>query len=313
MAKPLVVITGPTAAGKTGLSVKLAKKINGEIISADSMQVYTGMDIGTAKITKEEMCGIPHHMIDILDPAEEFNVALFKKYAGSYIDEITARGHIPIIVGGTGFYIRSVLYDTEFTSCDTDYELRQKLFDYAKENGNDALFAKLLEIDPVSAETIHANNVKRVVRAIEYHTLTGERISEHNARERMKSSPYDFAYFVINMDRKVLYERIDRRVDTMIDDGLVDEVKELTKKGLTKDMVSMKGLGYKEIIEYFEGALTLDESINLIKKETRHFAKRQLTWFRREKDVIWLDKSKKDDDILIDEILQVLKNKGIME
>lgn len=313
MAKPLVVITGPTAAGKTGLSVKLAKKINGEIISADSMQVYTGMDIGTAKITKEEMCGIPHHMIDILDPAEEFNVALFKKYAGSYIDEITARGHIPIIVGGTGFYIRPVLYDTEFTSCDTDYELRQKLFDYAKENGNDALFAKLLEIDPVSAETIHANNVKRVVRAIEYHTLTGERISEHNARERMKSSPYDFAYFVINMDRKELYERIDRRVDTMIDDGLVDEVKELTKKGLTKDMVSMKGLGYKEIIEYFEGALTLDESINLIKKETRHFAKRQLTWFRSEKDVIWLDKSKKDDDILIDEILQVLKYKGIME
>ncbi len=313
MAKPLVIITGPTAAGKTGLSVKLAKKINGEIISADSMQVYTGMDIGTAKITKKEMCGIPHHMIDIIEPAEEFNVALFKKYAASYIDEITSRGHIPIIVGGTGFYIRSVLYDTEFTSCDTDYELRQKLFDYAKKNGNDALFAKLLEIDPVSAETIHANNVKRVVRAIEYHTLTGERISEHNARERMKSSPYDFAYFVINMDRKELYERIDRRVDTMINDGLVDEVKELTKKGLSKNMVSMKGLGYKEIIEYFEGALTLDESINLIKKETRHFAKRQLTWFRREKDVIWLDKSKKDDDILIDEILQVLKNKGIME
>ncbi len=198
-------------------------------------------------------------------------------------------------------------------SLHTDYELRQKLFDYAKKNGNDALFAKLLEIDPVSAETIHANNVKRVVRAIEYHTLTGERISEHNARERMKSSPYDFAYFVINMDRKELYERIDRRVDTMINDGLVDEVKELTKKGLSKNMVSMKGLGYKEIIEYFEGALTLDESINLIKKETRHFAKRQLTWFRREKDVIWLDKSKKDDDILIDEILQVLKNKGIME
>ena len=302
MAKPLVIITGPTAAGKTGLSVKLAKKINGEIISADSMQVYTGMDIGTAKITKKEMCGIPHHMIDIIEPAEEFNVALFKKYAASYIDEITSRGHIPIIVGGTGFYIRSVLY-----------ELRQKLFDYAKKNGNDALFAKLLEIDPVSAETIHANNVKRVVRAIEYHTLTGERISEHNARERMKSSPYDFAYFVINMDRKELYERIDRRVDTMINDGLVDEVKELTKKGLSKNMVSMKGLGYKEIIEYFEGALTLDESINLIKKETRHFAKRQLTWFRREKDVIWLDKSKKDDDILIDEILQVLKNKGIME
>ncbi|MGI5968309.1 MAG: tRNA (adenosine(37)-N6)-dimethylallyltransferase MiaA [Lachnospiraceae bacterium] len=313
MAKPLVIITGPTAAGKTGLSVKLAKKINGEIISADSMQVYTGMDIGTAKISKEEMCGIPHHMIDIMEPAEEFNVALFKKHAVSYINEITARGHIPIIVGGTGFYIRSVLYDTEFTSCDTDYELRQKLFDYAKENGNDALHAKLLEVDPVSAEAIHANNVKRVVRAIEYHTLTGECISEHNTRESMKSSPYNFAYFVINMDRKELYDRIDRRVDIMINNGLVDEVKELTKKGLTKDMVSMKGLGYKEIIEYFEGALTLDESIELIKKETRHFAKRQLTWFRREKDVIWLDKSSKDEDALTDEIIQTLKRKGIME
>ena len=252
-------------------------------------------------------------MIDIMEPAEEFNVALFKKYAVSYINEITARGHIPIIVGGTGFYIRSVIYDTEFTSCDTDYELRQKLFDYAKENGNDALHAKLLEVDPVSAEAIHANNVKRVVRAIEYHTLTGECISEHNTRESMKSSPYNFAYFVINMARKELYDRIDRRVDIMINDGLVDEVKELTKKGLTKDMVSMKGLGYKEIIEYFEGALTLDESIELIKKETRHFAKRQLTWFRREKDVIWLDKSSKDEDALTDEIIQTLKRKGIME
>ncbi len=313
MAKPLVIITGPTAAGKTGLSIKLAKKINGEIISADSMQVYTGMDIGTAKIKKEEMCGIPHHMIDIIDPEKDFNVALFKQYAVSYIDEITARGHIPIIVGGTGFYIRSVLYDTEFTSCDTDYELRQRLFDYAAANGNDALHARLSEIDPASAKAIHANNVKRVVRAIEYHTLTGECISEHNTRESMKASPYNFAYFVINMDRKELYSRIDRRVDIMIENGLVNEVRGLTANGLTKDMVSMKGLGYKEIIDYLEGSLTLDEAVELIKKQTRHFAKRQLTWFRREQDVIWLDKSAENEDALTDDIIQTLKRKGIME
>ncbi len=311
MKKPLVIITGPTAAGKTSLSIKLAKEIGGEIISADSMQVYKGMDIGTAKIKKEEMCGIPHHMIDIMEPVCDFNVALFKEYAASYIDDIIGRGHVPVMVGGTGFYIRSVLYDTEFTTCDTDYALRQELFDYAEKNGNDALHQKLFDIDPASAKIIHANNVKRVVRAIEYHTLTGERISEHNMREGMKDSPYNFAYFVINMDRNVLYSRINRRVDTMIESGLVEEVKELVANNVTSDMVSMKALGYKEIIEYLDGHMSLDESIELIKRQTRHFAKRQLTWFRREKDVIWLDASKDNEDILLDNIIHTLIRKGI--
>lgn len=311
MKKPLIILTGPTASGKTDLSVRLAKRVNGEIISADSMQVYKRMDIGTAKISKAEMCGIPHHLIDIAEPWEEFNVALFKKYADECIDDILSRGHIPVIAGGTGFYINAVLYDTKFTEHQTDYKLRKSLYDYAEANGNNALHEKLREIDPEYASEIHPNNVKRIIRAIEYRTITGEKFSEHNRREREKESPYNYAYFVLNMDRNRLYTRIDSRVDKMIADGLYDEVKELIRLGCNKDMVSMKGLGYKELISYHMGSVSFDEAVNTIKQETRHFAKRQLTWFKREDNIIWLDKDKKTDDELLGYIICILKEKGI--
>lgn len=311
--KSLVILTGPTASGKTSLSIKLAKRINGEIISADSMQVYKGMNIGTAKISPDEMDGVCHHLIDIIEPLDEFNAAEFKRLAGDCIDEISSRGHIPIIAGGTGFYINAVLYDTSFTEHKTDNELRRSLFDYADRFGNEALYAKLCEIDPEYAVTVHKNNVKRIVRALEYYTLTGEKFSEHNNRERMKESPYNYAYFVLNMDRNRLYKRIDERVDKMIADGLFDEVKELMALGCTKDMVSMKGLGYKEIIDYYTGEASYDEAIETIKRETRHFAKRQLTWFKREPDIIWLDKDTGTDDELLEYIMSIIKEKGISD
>ncbi len=311
MNKPLIILTGPTASGKTELSIQLAKRIDGEIISADSMQVYKKMDIGTAKITKDEMRGVPHHLIDIIEPWEEFNVAVFKKYADNCIDDILSRGHIPIIAGGTGFYINAVLYDTKFTEHPSDSELRKSLFDYAKTNGNDALYEKLMETDPDYALEIHPNNIKRAVRAIEYYTITGEKFSEHNNRERKKASPYNYAYFVLNMDRERLYKRIEERVDKMISQGLYDEVKELISLGCNKDMTSMKGLGYKELIDCYLGKVSFEEAVNTIKQSTRHFAKRQLTWFKRENNIIWLDKDKKTDDELLRYIICIIKEKGI--
>ena len=312
MKKPLIIITGPTASGKSNISVSLAKKINGEIISADSMQVYKHMDIGTAKITKEEMQGVTHHLIDVLDPRDDFNVSLFKEYANNAIEDILSRNRIPIIAGGTGFYIQSVLYDTQFTEHETDTHLRNDLFNYAEKYGNEALHDKLKALDPVYAENVHINNVKRVVRAIEYCTLTGQSFSEHNETEHNRTSPYNYAYFVLDMDRELLYDRINIRVDRMFDDGLLDEVRELKKLGLNKDMVSMKGLGYKEVLDYLDGIYTLDEAINIIKRETRHFAKRQLTWFRRENDTIWLKKTAENDDLLLESMIQTINEKGII-
>ena len=287
--KPLVIIAGPTASGKSGLSVLLAEKINGEIISADSMQVYRHMDIGSAKITAREMKGIPHHLIDILEPFEDFNVALFQKLAKQAMDEIYSRGRIPILVGGTGFYIQSVLYDIDFTEEETDFTYRKSLEELADTRGFEALFERLKAVDPASAAELHPNNVKRVIRALEYYHLTGQKISEHNKEQRKKSSPYDAFYFVLNMDRKKLYERIDQRVDLMIQNGLVEEVKHLKEMGLSHKNVSMQGLGYKEILAFLDGDFSLEEAIYTIKRDTRHFAKRQLTWFRREPDAIWLD------------------------
>lgn len=311
MKKPLIILTGPTASGKTALSLRLAALVGGEIISADSMQVYKGMDIGTAKISEEEMRGIKHHLIDIVEPWEEFNVMLFKKYADDCINDILSRGKIPIIAGGTGFYIQAVLYDTSFTEQRTDYVLRENLFNYARDRGNAALHAKLSAIDPEYAADIHPNNVKRVVRAIEYYTVTGEKFSVHNNRERKKESPYNYAYFVLNMDRNRLYKRIDMRVDRMIEDGLCNEVKKLMELGCNKDMVSMKGLGYKELIDYYMGNISYEEAVSAIKKETRHFAKRQLTWFKRENNIIWLDKDRETDDELLNHIICILNEKGI--
>lgn len=287
--KPLIILTGPTAVGKTALSIRLAKAIGGEIISADSMQVYRGMDIGSAKITKEEMMGVPHHLIDVLEPSEEFNVTVFQTMAKAAVEEIYSRGHIPIVAGGTGFYIQALLNDIDFTETGEDPSIRRELERIAKEKGAEYLHGLLLTVDPESAKQIHANNVKRVIRAIEFYRQTGERISEHNKREREKKSPYDFLYFVVNTDRDLLYRRIDKRVDDMVEQGLVDEVKKLKDSGCTKDMVSMQGLGYKEILDYLQGEYSLEEALYLLKRDTRHFAKRQITWFKREKDVRWLN------------------------
>lgn len=291
MKKPLIILTGPTAVGKTDLSISLAKAVSGEIISADSMQVYKKMNIGTAKITPEEMEDVPHHLIDVLDPAEDFNVFLFKELALKAMDEIYERGHIPILTGGTGFYIQSVIYDIDFSEETGDKEYRNHLQSLADTKGSEYLYEMLKEVDPEAAIEIHSNNIKRVIRALEYHHFTGEKISTHNREQRAKESPYNFAYFVLNDLRDNVYDRINQRVDIMVKNGLVEEVKSLMAEGYTRNLVSMQGLGYKEIIDALNKDITIEEAIYRIKLETRHFAKRQLTWFRREKDVIFLNKN----------------------
>ena len=294
--RPLVILTGPTAVGKSALAVALAKQIGGEIISAASMQVYRHMDIGSAKITREEMAGVPHYLIDVLDPTEEFNVVVFQKMAKEAMAQIYERGHIPILAGGTGFYIQAVLYDIDFTENDEDTALRRALEEEACRKGPAVLYERLQEVDPVSCEKIHRNNVKRVIRAIEFYEKTGRPISEHNQEQRERVSFYNDAYFVLEDDRERIYQRIEARVDLMLSQGLVEEVSALRKMGCTRDMVSMQGLGYKEILAYLEGELSLEEAVYRIKRDTRHFAKRQLTWFRREKEVIWVDKEKFDQN-----------------
>ena len=302
--KKIVVLTGPTAVGKTKLSIELAKKIGGEIISADSCQVYKHMDIGSAKIRPEEMEGIPHFLVDELEPSEEFNVVVFQQKTKQYMKEIYERGHIPILVGGTGFYIQAVLYDIHFSQDDDNHQIRKELESMASEKGPEYMHEELRKIDPASADAIHANNVKRVIRALEYYKLTGQRISEHNEEQRNNESPYDFSYFVLNDHRELLYKRIDKRVDEMITEGLVDEVKHLKELGYDRSYVSMQALGYKEIFGYLEGEISLDEAIYIIKRDTRHFAKRQITWFKREKEVLWVNKP--DFDYNNDKILDYM-------
>ena len=313
--KPLVILTGPTAVGKTALSIKLASEIGGEIISADSMQVYRQMDIGSAKIKPEEMGGIPHHLIDILEPEEEFNVCLFEKLALEAMEQIYERGHIPVVVGGTGFYIQALLYQIDFTEEETDTAYRDKLWQLGEEKGNHYLHELLRKVDPKSAEEIHENNRKRVIRALEFYENCGKPISTHNKEQRQKTSAYNSCYFVLTDDRKKLYERIESRVDQMLSKGLVGEVRTLKERGCNASMVSMQGLGYKEILEYLDGRCSLLEAVEKIKKETRHFAKRQLTWFRREKDVIWLDKQAfaYDEDAVLSCILENLRKKEIIK
>ncbi|MCB5575688.1 tRNA (adenosine(37)-N6)-dimethylallyltransferase MiaA [[Ruminococcus] gnavus] len=306
--KPLIILTGPTAVGKTKASIGLAKAVDGEIISADSMQVYRHMDIGSAKIKPEEMEGIPHHLIDVLEPDDEFHVVKFQQFAKKAMREIWERGHIPIVTGGTGFYIQALLYDIDFDENEKEDACRKELEAYAKEHGAEALHEKLAFVDPASAEMIHPNNIKRVIRALEFYEQTGKRISEHNETQRQRESPYAFAYFVLTDDRAHLYERINRRVDQMIEEGLVNEVQALKDKGYTKQLVSMQGLGYKEILDYLDGNCTLEEAIYTIKRDTRHFAKRQLTWFKRERDVIWINKQSfgYDAEQILDEMLSKL-------
>ena len=311
--KSIVILTGPTAVGKTELSINLAKRINGEIISCDSIAVYKGMDIGSAKIEKSEMQGVSHFLIDELNPDEEFNVYTFKQFATKYIDEIISRGHIPILAGGTGFYIQSVLYDIDFSESDDDGSIRKELEDLYKEKGEDYLYDMLKKVDPEYAEIVHKNNVKRVIRAIEFFKQTNTKLSEHNSNEMQKSSPYNFVYFVLNDDRKNLYDRINKRVDIMVDKGLFAEVNSLREKGYGRNLVSMQGIGYKEVYMYLDGEISKEEAVELIKKNTRHFAKRQLTWFRREKEVIMINKNEfdYDEDKILEYMIKELKNNNV--
>ncbi len=305
----LIVLTGPTAVGKTELSIKLANKINGEIISADSIQVYKNLDIGSDKITIEEMQNVKHYLVDVLNPTEDFNIYIFKEMAKKAIKEIQAKGKIPIIVGGTGFYIQSVIYDTSFSKEDNSI-IREELEQIARIKGNEFLHNELKKIDKVSAEKIHPNNVKRIIRAIEYYKLNNRPISQHNEEESIKEAVFNTKYFVLNDKRELLYDRIDRRVDKMIELGLVNEVKSLMDSGLDSTYNSMQGIGYKEIIEYLDGKCTLDDAINNIKKNTRHFAKRQLTWFRREQNVNWIEKYQYDydDERILSKMIEVIEN-----
>lgn len=314
MKKPIVVLTGPTAVGKTELSIQLAKVIGGEIISADSMQVYKHMDVGSAKITPEEMDGVRHYLVDELEPFDEFHVVKFQEYAKKYLNEIYAHGKIPIIAGGTGFYIQALLNDIDFTEQESDSAYRKELEALAEEHGNQYLHDRLKEVDPESAEAIHPNNRKRVIRALEFYQETGRKISEHNAKEQMRTSPYNFAYFVLNDERRHLYKRIDARVDKMIEDGLEAEVRRLKEMGCTKDMVAMQGIGYKEMLSYLDGSYSLEEAVYIIKRETRHFAKRQITWFKRERDVIWLNKNEFDykNEAILAYMIKILKEKAII-
>lgn len=312
--KPMVILTGPTAVGKTALSIRLAKEINGAVISADSMQVYRHMDIGSAKIRPEEMQGVKHYLIDILEPEEEFHVVRFVEEAKAALEEIYRNGQIPIIAGGTGFYIQALLYDINFDGQDCDADYRRELEQIAEEKGAEYLHQMLEEVDAESAKAIHANNTKRVIRALEFYHVSGKKISEHNETEHQKESPYNFAYFVLTDERERLYKRIEARVDAMMEEGLLDEVRLLKERGATKEMVSMQGLGYKEILAYLDGEISLERAVYLIKRDSRHFAKRQLTWFRRERDVIWFDKEQYayQEDAILADMLTILKEKTIL-
>lgn len=303
MKQKMIILTGPTAVGKTELSIALAHRLGGSIISADSMQIYKYMDIGTAKIKSEEMGGISHYLVDELLPSEEFHVVRFQQMAKQALEEIYAQNRIPIVVGGTGFYIQALLYDIDFAGTGEESSIRKNLERIAKEEGAEVLHARLQEVDPESAKIIHPNNVKRTIRALEFYEETKTPISAHNEEQRQKESPYDFRYFVLTHDRGILYERIEQRVDQMLQEGLVEEVRHLKDMGYTRDMVSMQGLGYKEILSYLDGEISLDQAVSILKRDTRHFAKRQLTWFRRERDVIWLDKREyPTTDVLLSKI-----------
>lgn len=315
MRRPLVVLTGPTAVGKTSLSIGLAKALDAEIISADSMQVYKYMDIGSAKIRPWEMQGVPHHLVDVLDPREEFHVVRFQQMAKEAMEQIYSRGKIPLLVGGTGFYIQAVTRDIDFSQEGEDSPFRRELEALAREKGAEYLHSRLALVDEESARKIHPNNVKRVIRALEFYEENHYPISLHNQQEQEKESPYNLAYFVLNAPRDLLYRRIDQRVDQMVEEGLLDEVRHLKDMGCDRSLVSMQGLGYKEILAYLDQEISFEEAIRILKRDTRHFAKRQITWFKREKDVIWMDKEKYDydEDRILADMLKICEEKRILE
>ncbi|MBR2563997.1 MAG: tRNA (adenosine(37)-N6)-dimethylallyltransferase MiaA [Paenibacillus sp.] len=288
-AKPqLLVLVGPTAVGKTRLSIELAQAFNCEVISGDSMQVYRQMDIGTAKISPEEMKGVPHHLIDIHEPEYPYSVAEFQESCTHLIPEIHNRGRLPFIVGGTGLYVESVCYGFQFSDSGSDEAFREEQFQYAEQHGAQALHNRLREIDPVSADRLHPNDQRRIVRALEIFHLTGEKWSEQLAVQK-KESPYDLLIVGLTMDRQKLYARVEERIDLMIEQGLVDEVKALLERGVSRGHISMQGLGYKEIAAYLQGEVSWEAAVEWLKRDTRRFAKRQLSWFRHMKDIQWLD------------------------
>lgn len=313
MKKPLIILTGPTAVGKTAVSIQLAKAVRGEIISADSMQIYQHMNVGTAKITPEEMEGVPHHLVDELLPDTPFHVYEFQRMAKTCARHIYERGNIPIVAGGTGFYIQALLYDVDFCEEKTNHAFRHELEHIAAEQGAGYLHRMLSEVDADSARAIHPHNVKRVIRALEYFHGTGSPISAHNREQRVKEAAFDFLYIVLTMNRQKLYERINERVDQMVRRGLFEEAAMLVEKGYTKDMVSMQAIGYRELFDYFEGKITKEEAVEQIKKDTRHFAKRQLTWFRRERDVTFLDRDEFENDAdIVREIVRLAERKQLI-
>lgn len=301
----IFILAGPTAVGKTGISIKLAKSLNSEIISADSMQIYKKMDIGSAKVSEEEMEGIPHHMIDIVDPSEEFSVAMFKRYAEREIENINAKNKLPMIVGGTGFYINSLIYNYNFAETNRDEKYREELSNLAQEKGNEYVHNLLKDIDIESYNKLYPNDLKRVIRALEVYKVTGKSITEFAKEEDVYNIPYRVHYYVLNMNREKLYERINQRVDIMFEKGLLNEVIRLRKEGYNSDMQSMKGIGYKEILAYLDGDITIEKSIEMIKQFSRNYAKRQLTWFRKDPRVNWVDKDKFSSE---DEIVEYIIN-----
>lgn len=303
MKKKLLILAGPTAVGKTKISIELAKALNGEIISADSMQIYKSMDIGSAKVTKEEMDGVVHHLIDVVEPDEEFSVSEFNSRAVEAIDDIIGRGKLPIIAGGTGLYINSLIFNYNFAETNRDEEYREYLNKLAEDEGKEYIHNMLKDIDPVSYEKLYPNDLKRVIRALEVYKVSGKTIGEINAEIDVYDIPYDINYYVLTMDREKLYERINMRVDIMLQEALVDEVISLKNRGFTKDMQSMKGIGYKEILAYLEDEIDIDEAIYQIKKGSRNYAKRQLTWFRKDKRVKWVDKDNFKDDLEVAEYI----------
>lgn len=306
MKQKLLVLGGPTAVGKTELSIRLAEKLNGEIISADSMQIYKYMDIGSAKVTKEEMRGIEHHLIDVIEPDVPFSVADFKEYGDEALKEIIRKGKFPIIAGGTGLYINSLTCNMTFTEAEKDEDYRLELEKLAQEKGNEYVHNMLKDIDPVSYKEIHFNNRKRVIRALEVFKLTGKPFSSYNAGEDFYKSDYDVYYYVLTMDREKLYDRINKRVDIMMENGLLEECIKLKNLGYNSNMQSMQGIGYKEILYYLENKISLKEAVDMIKQGSRNYAKRQLTWFRRDKRCIFLDKDVLSDDEIIDTIISDL-------
>lgn len=299
---PLIVVAGPTASGKTSLAIDIAKTLDGEIVCADSMQIYKYMDIGTAKATRDEQAQCPHHLMDIVEPDCEFSVADYTELAHKTISDIVSRGKTPIMCGGTGLYIDSVVNDVEFGEFENDYTLRRELEVLAKKEGSQRLIDMLSEFDPLSAKKLHPNNLKRIIRAIEFYKVSGIPISEHQHMTKLKESRYSAVEFIIDRERCELYDRINRRVDIMMNEGLTDEVKMLMGRGYSPELNSMQGIGYKELIAYFDGKSTLDEAIDAIKQNSRRYAKRQLTWFRRNENIHWLS-----PDNAVEEALNTIK------